>query len=191
MANFRAEMPSIISHPAVPLALAFGLGRQVVSERLLLAGVAASVLPDVDVVAFRFGIPYADDLGHRGFTHSLLFAAFVALATACAFRFLRTTFARAFWFVLVATASHGILDSLTNGGFGVAFFWPWSGERYFAPIRVIEVSPLSIQRFFSEGGGQVLLSELIWVWAPCAILAALLLTVRKTLALTTASRGRA
>ncbi|MCA1606900.1 MAG: metal-dependent hydrolase [Acidobacteria bacterium] len=99
-------MPSIISHPAVPLALS--LGRQVVSERLLLAGVAASVVPDLDVVAFRLGIPYADDLGHRGFTHSLLFAAFVALAAACAFRALRTTFTRAFWFVLVATASHGI-----------------------------------------------------------------------------------
>ncbi len=152
-------MPSIISHPAVPLALALGLGGQVVSERLLLAGVAASVVPDLDVVAFRLGIPYTDALGHRGFTHSLLFAAFVALAAACAFRALRTTFTRAFWFVLVATASHGILDSFTNGGLGVAFFWPWSGERYFAPIRVIEVSPLSIQRFFSEGGGRVLLSE--------------------------------
>jgi membrane-bound metal-dependent hydrolase YbcI (DUF457 family) len=77
------EMPSIISHPAVPLALALGLGPQVVSERLLLAGVAASVVPELDVVAFRLGIPYADDLGHRGFTHSLLFAAFVALAAAC------------------------------------------------------------------------------------------------------------
>jgi len=176
-------MPSIISHPAVPLALALGLGRQVVSERLLLAGVAASVVPDLDVVAFRLGIPYADDLGHRGFTHSLLFAAFVALAAACAFRALHTTFTRAFWFVLVATASHGILDSFTNGGLGVAFFWPWSGERYFAPIRVIEVSPLSIQRFISEGGARVLLSELIWVWTPCALLAALLLTVRKTRAL--------
>jgi inner membrane protein len=182
-------MPSILSHPAVPLALALGLGRQVVSERLLLAGVAASVVPDLDVVAFRLGIPYADDLGHRGFTHSLPFAAFVALAAACAFRALRTTFTRAFWFVLVATASHGILDSFTNGGLGVAFFWPWSGERYFAPIRVIEVSPLSIQRFISEEGARVVLSELIWVWAPCALLAALLLSVRKTRALTNKKSG--
>jgi inner membrane protein len=91
--------------------------------------------------------------------------------------------------VLVATASHGILDSFTKGGLGVAFFWPWSGERYFAPIRVIEVSPLSIQRFVSEGGARVLLSELIWVWGPCALLAAPLLTVRKSRALTNKKSG--
>jgi inner membrane protein len=174
------EMPSIISHPAVPLAIALSLGRQVVSERLLLAGVAASVVPDLDVVAFRLGIPYADDLGHRGFTHSLLFAGFVALAAACAFRALHTTFTRAFWFVLVATASHGILDSFTNGGLGVTFFWAMVGREILCSDPSIEVSPLSIQRFISEGGAWVLLSELIWVWAPCALLAALLLTVRKT-----------
>lgn len=184
-------MPTIISHPAVPLALALGLGRRVVPERLLLAGIAASVVPDLDVVAFRLDISHAADLGHRGLSHSLLFAVFVALVAACAFRALRTTSTRAFWFVLVATASHGILDSLTNGGLGVALFWPWSGERYFAPIRVIEVSPLSIQRFLSERGARVLLSELFWVWAPCTLVAGLLLAVRKNRAWTTAWRGRA
>ena len=175
-------MPTIISHPAVPLALAVGLGREVVSERLLLAGIAASVLPDLDVLAFRLGIPYADDFGHRGFSHSLFFAAFVALVAGFAFRALRTTFARAFWFVLIATASHGVLDAFTNGGFGVAFLWPWTGARYFAPMQVIEVSPLGIRPFFSAWGLRVLLSELIWVWAPCAILTALMVTARKTAA---------
>jgi inner membrane protein len=172
-------MPTIISHPAVPLTLGLGLGRQLVSRRLLFVGIAASMLPDLDVIAFHFGIPCADDLGHRGFSHSLTFAAGVALLAACVFRALHTTPGRAFWFVLVATASHGILDSFTNGGLGVAFFWPWSGERYFAPVRPIEVSPLSIQRFFSDGT-HVLLSEFPWVWTPCILLAVLLLTVRKT-----------
>jgi inner membrane protein len=173
-------MPTIISHPAVPLALALGLGRQIVSDRLLLAGIAASMLPDLDIVAFPLGISYAGDLGHRGVSHSLLFAALMVLVATCAFRALSTTASRAFWFVLVATASHGVLDAFTNGGLGVAFFWPWSGERYFAPIRPIEVSPLSIQLFFSEMATQVLLSELTYVWAPCMLLAALLVTVRKT-----------
>ena len=33
-----------------------------------------SLLPDADVIGFRFGIRYADAWGHRGATHSLLFA---------------------------------------------------------------------------------------------------------------------
>ena len=184
-------MPTIISHTAVPLALAVGLGPQVVSTRLLIAGIAASVVPDLDVVAFRFHIAYADVFGHRGFSHSLLFAACVALLAASSFQALRTTPVRAFCFVFVATASHGVLDSFTNGGLGVALLWPWSGDRYFAPFRPIEVAPLSAERLFSQRGTQVLLSELVWVWVPCTLLALLLLTGQKARALTAASRRRA
>jgi len=43
-----------------------------------MAGVACSVMPDLDVIGFRFGIRYGDFWGHRGFTHSLLFAALLA-----------------------------------------------------------------------------------------------------------------
>jgi inner membrane protein len=39
-------------------------------------------LPDADVAGFRFGIKYEDMWGHRGMTHSLLFAA--ALGTLAA-----------------------------------------------------------------------------------------------------------
>ena len=63
-------MPTIFSHPAVPLALGFGLGKKFIPTRLLLAGVMASILPDFDVVAFSLGIPYEDEFGHRGFSHS-------------------------------------------------------------------------------------------------------------------------
>lgn len=75
-------MPTIISHAAVPLAIGLGLGRDAVSTRLLVAGIAASVLPDLDVLAFRLGIAYADPFGHRGFSHSLLLA--IALAVIAA-----------------------------------------------------------------------------------------------------------
>ena len=171
-------MPTIISHAAVPLALAVGLGREVAPRRLVQVGVIASILPDLDVLAFGFGIPYEHALGHRGFTHSLVFAALVGLVFACTFRTLRTTFSRAFWFVFLATASHGLLDSLTNGGLGVAFLWPFSDERYFAPVQMIEVSPIG-RAFFSEWGARVLLSELVWVWAPCALLSAFLYAARR------------
>ena len=172
-------MPTVISHTAIPLALGVGLGSQVVSRRLLIAGVAACILPDLDVIGFRFHIAYADAFGHRGFTHSLAFAVIVAALAACLSRFLRTTPARAFWFVLVATASHGILDSFTNGGLGVALLWPWSADRYFAPVRPIEVAPLSVEGLFSERGARVLLSELSWVWVPCILAAVLLVAAQR------------
>src|SRR3954466_11316239 len=83
-------MPTILSHAAVPLALRLGLGGKAVPARLLACGAIASMLPDLDVVGMRLGVAYASDFGHRGFTHSLLFAAVLALGGACFYRRLRT-----------------------------------------------------------------------------------------------------
>jgi hypothetical protein len=41
-----------------------------------------SVLADADVLAFRFGVPYSAPFGHRGATHSLLFAMLAGIAAA-------------------------------------------------------------------------------------------------------------
>jgi inner membrane protein len=66
--------------------------------------------------------------------------------------------------------SHGLLDAMTNGGLGVAFFAPFSNERYFLPWRPILVSPLSIHVFFgSRKGLRVMWSELGWIWLPAAL----------------------
>lgn len=184
-------MPTVLSHPAVPLAIGLGLGRNVIPRRLLFAGVVASSLPDLDVLAFDFGIPYAAELGHRGFSHSLFFAGLVALVGACGFRALRASFVSALVFLFVATASHGVLDALTDGGLGIAFFWPWSAERYFAPIQVIEVAPLSVSRLLSQRGVSVLVSELMWVWLPCALVSGALALCRTRFALPTAIVRRA
>ena len=84
--------------------------------------------PDLDVVAFRFGIPYEHPLGHRGLWHSVPFAAAVAgLLTFSLFPHPRPDFSRwrAFIFLFLATASHGILDAFTNGGLGVALLSPF------------------------------------------------------------------
>ena len=43
-------------------------------KRLTLLAIVSSILPDADVMAFSFGIPYEHILGHRGFTHSIVFA---------------------------------------------------------------------------------------------------------------------
>ena len=73
------------------------------------------------------------------------------------------------WFTAV-TASHGLLDALTNGGRGIAFFAPFSDHRYFFPWRPIQVSPIGVG-FFSPRGLRVLASEAQWIWLPSAIIA--------------------
>ena len=175
-------MPTVLTHPAVPLAIGLGLGKDVIPPPLLIAGVAVSVMPDLDVLAFRYGISYASDFGHRGFSHSLLFAAALALLGAGAFRYFHTNFGRAFWFLFVAAASHGILDAFTNGGLGIAFLWPLSTERFFAPAQVIQVAPLGISGLLSQRGISVLISEIIWVWIPCIIVGIGLYAMKGTIA---------
>jgi inner membrane protein len=164
-------MPTILSHPAVPLALAVALGSRVIPLRLVAAGVVACIVPDFDVVAFRFGINDSHDLGHRGFTHSLSFTVLLGGLAALAAPALHARRWIAFAFVTFATASHGLLDMLTNGGAGIALFWPFSSQRYFLPWPVLEVSPLGIRPFFSQRGLIVLYSEMPWVWMPCVICA--------------------
>jgi inner membrane protein len=114
--------------------------------------------------------------GHRGFTHSLVFAALFASAGLLAFR--EDAYARErrrIWVYLsLATASHGLLDAMTTGGGGIAFFAPFVNERCFFPWRPILVSPMSIGRFFSERGVRILASEAIWVWIPAGIFALLM-----------------
>jgi inner membrane protein len=149
--------------------------------RFWYVAVLCAMLPDVDVLGFRFGIHYGDLWGHRGMTHSLIFAALVGFIMS--FRFtLRTQERRSMMLLLfVVTASHGALDALTNGGLGVAFFSPFNRERYFLPWTPVEVSPIGAGGFFSGRGLEVILSEIIWLWGPLIVVGAILhwLTGRK------------
>lgn len=184
-------MPSILSHPAVPIAIALAAGRARVGMPLLLCGVVASVLPDADVLAFRLGIPYADQFGHRGASHSLAFAVLLGLLACAVAPRLRSSRLAAFLFVTVACASHGLLDMLTNGGHGVAYLWPWSDHRHFLPTPVIEVSTLNLRRFFGPAGLAVLQSELRWVWLPALIMGFAGLAARRAVAAGVAKCGPA
>ena len=111
-------MPTVFTHAAVPLAVGLGLGERVVSRRLLMVGVVASMLPDLDTVGFRFGVAYGSPWGHRGFAHSLAVAVLMAVAASMMHAWLKCSRWTAFWFVLLAAASHGLLDTLTTGGRG-------------------------------------------------------------------------
>ncbi len=174
-------MPSIITHTAVPLALGLGMGSGVISRRLLLVGVAASMVPDLDVIGFKLGVAYADCMGHRGITHSLLFALILGVL---GFLLAKRLHARpwvAGLFVFMSCVSHGLLDMCTNGGLGVAFLWPLSHERYFLPWHFIQVAPLSLKELFGPRGQHMLYSELHGVWLPCLLFAATLTAVRPSL----------
>ena len=141
---------------------------------MIAVGAACSVVPDLDVFFFRF-FDRESMFGHRGITHSILFAAL--LGGAVAYELGRRTSAVSPWklwlYLFAATASHGLFDALTNGGSGVAFFAPFSSSRYFFPFRPILVSPIGIDRFLTERGATVLASEAAWVWVPSLGLALL------------------
>jgi inner membrane protein len=129
-----------------------------------------SALPDLDVIGMGLGIPYANPYGHRGFTHSLVFAAFLGWVVMELMVLGVKRFSKAWWVLWVcfflATASHGFLDAFTNGGQGVAFFWPFDNTRYFFTWRPISVSPLSVHRFFDGRAFTILKNEFIWIWLP-------------------------
>jgi inner membrane protein len=59
-----------------------------------------------------------------------------------------------------------VLDAMTNGGIGIAFWAPFDGTRYYLPWRPIVVSPLGVSRFLSPWGVAVMVSEVLWVWLP-------------------------
>jgi inner membrane protein len=145
-------MPAI-GHLAVGLAAARmtrpPLGLE--SWRWSLLLVAASSAPDLDVLAFPLGIPYGAALGHRGATHSLAFAALSGCALGLVTRMLGLPALRVIIGVSLVMASHGVLDTFTDGGRGVALFWPVENHRYFAPWRPIPVSPIGIGIFSPRG----------------------------------------
>jgi len=165
-------MASAFGHALTAVALGSSFPKKMVGWKFWTLGMICSILPDADVISFHFGIAYESFWGHRGFSHSLLFALIVGVVISFLF-FRRKAFTlEGLGYVLffsLCTASHSILDALTNGGLGVAFFSPWDNTRYFFPWRPIAVSPIGIGDFFSEWGKSVLLSELIWIGIPGTI----------------------
>ncbi len=144
------------------------LGRGRISIPVIVTGIVFSMLPDADIIGFQFGIEYGDSWGHRGATHSLTFAAVIAMLTTAILRPDRYMIAGLYLFL--AMASHGLLDMLTNGGLGAALFWPISDARIFAPITPIAVSPIGVADFISARGLTVLYSEITWIWTPLLFL---------------------
>ncbi len=158
-------MASIFGHAVLASSLSIPFTQGLNKTKLILLGIICSILPDADIIAFNFGIPYSHMFGHRGITHSIFFSLILGWLVSRLFypsvnRSIRKS--TSLYFV-ICTLSHAILDAMTTGGRGVAFFAPFTDERYFLPWRFIKVSPIGMDRFFTEWGAEVLKSELIYI----------------------------
>ena len=71
-------MPTVISHAVVGASLSVLAPNDIPKWRLAIVLAILPILPDLDVIGFSLGIDYGHPLGHRGFTHSLLFALLLA-----------------------------------------------------------------------------------------------------------------
>lgn len=163
-------MPTTLTHALVGLGLAEAFAARSMPPAFYGLSAALSLAPDLDVVAFRFGIPYGSRFGHRGFSHSLCCAALLSLSVAALGPLY---FGVPWWqlagFAWVVVVVHSLLDALTDGGMGIAFFAPFDNRRYFLPWRPVRVSPIGLA-VFSRWGLRALLSEVVWIWLPLAVL---------------------
>jgi inner membrane protein len=72
-------VPSLPTHAVAALGIGACFYRPEIPKGIWVIGAVCSIVPDLDVIGFRLGIRYGDFWGHRGFAHSLFFAALLAL----------------------------------------------------------------------------------------------------------------
>ena len=174
-------MASAFTHAIAGLALGTAFKTRPTPARFWVLGAICPAIPDLDGIGYWMGVPYESTFGHRGFTHGVFFAALLASACMLAFRDERfRNDRRRYWtYLFLATTSHGILDAMTSGGGGIAFFAPFVNDRFFFPWRPIVVSPMSVRRFFTERGARVIASEIRYVWIPALAFCAIVFGLRR------------
>ena len=122
-------MASFFGHVAVALTshsvtVARRAPRQL--RRALLA-IAAATIPDLDALGHWAGVPYDSQWGHRGFTHSLLFAAVLGILYAG---------------VMVGTLPFWMASALFVFAFTAAF--EWERGPVGRPRRILEAALLGL-----------------------------------------------
>ena len=165
-------MASVFGHAISAIGIGKLFPKAEMTRKVYVLGVISSMLPDLDVIGFEFGLQWESMWSHRGFTHSFFFAGVWAMLLIFIYHRKKAKQVKyqlgSYYFV--TTASHGLLDAMTNGGNGITFFAPFSAERYFLPWEVIQVSPLGISNFFSKWGVEVLKSEFIYIVLPSLLI---------------------
>ena len=174
-------MPTILTHVLVGSAIGLTTISKKKPVRFWMLSAFCAAWPDIDSLGFALGVKYGGLLGHRGLSHSLLFAAVLsALVVLLFFRKVefRRQWPRLLVYFFLVTASHDVFDALTTGGLGVAFFAPFDSTRYFFPWRRIMAAPVQPAAFFGQWGWEALSSEFVWVWLPTAAIVGVVLASR-------------
>ena len=107
----------------VGYALGVWTQRGVPLRRVCIAAAACAALPDIDVL----GAPL---IAHRGITHSIVFAISAALVVTAVFFRHEHDQTRSALVLVLALLSHSCLDALSTYSYGVAFYAPFSEQRY-------------------------------------------------------------
>jgi inner membrane protein len=177
-------VPTIISHTVVAVAAGKSFAPNDVPSHFWILSIVCSIVPDVDVVGFYFGIPYGHFFGHRGFFHSPFFSLLLSFFIISVSFNNEAIFSKRWFFYFIffflISASHGILDAFTNGGLGIALLSPFDNSRYFFPLTPITCSPLGIRKWLSHTGMMVILSELLLIWLPSFLIVIFSTRVRTT-----------
>src|ERR1700752_749816 len=120
-------MPLPIAHGLIGasiIALMEGDDRELETWRMLLLGSVLANVPDADFLfVWKLGSTW-----HRGFTHSISFAAVISLV---AVLLISRRHLKAYVACWLAALSHGVLDArTTKENLGVQLLWPVSSMRY-------------------------------------------------------------
>lgn len=170
-------MPTVVTHALLPLIAATAVPKAKISRRLIAAGMAAAALPDADVIgSFFLGVPHTNQFGHRGATHTFLFAVVVGLTATLGATRLRASRLAVFAFVFLSAVSHLVTDMLTDGGKGLMLFWPVDKDRFHFLFRPVEVAPIGLQAVYSGKIVSILVSEALWLLIPALVLALIVRT---------------
>ncbi len=138
-----------------------------------LAGILAT-FPDIDVLSTA---AYGTILGHRGITHTLIFALWVGfLVASLTFKPFQANLWALTAVFFLATASHGFLDALTRGGEAIPFFWPATEVRYgnWGPIPVADIAI----ELPNPRRSRSIRSELVWICLPTVLIVVVLFAYR-------------
>jgi len=112
---------------------------------------ALAMLPDADVLPVSLGLPDVGLFGHRGLTHTLLFALVVAVTAALFAKRLGLRPLYFGFFTFLVVGSHGPLDALTHHSRGVPMLWPFYSEPITSPWRPIPVAPTGLEFVTARG----------------------------------------
>ena len=162
-------MPTPITHIIASIPMNSTVMRKTNTKKILFWSFVIAVIPDLDLIG---NVPINNIFGHRGFTHSLIFALLLTLLASVMFwREFKNDKSRFYLislnFLLVAMM-HPFLDAGTDRNYGVAFFSPWSNHRYSLPWAPINDKALGLWNYYVLGWWEIFKVEAVIIFVAIA-----------------------